>query len=74
MYKYSKNYVLKYQIDYAPEYKFTDSKELINTKSGRKIRKVLVGRSVGYCIRGKFTSLNTLRNSLEKIESVSCPF
>jgi len=74
MYTYSRNYILKYCIDFAPHYQFTNTKELINTKTGRKIRKVLCGRSVGYCINGNFKSLNTLRKHLVKVEAIDCPF
>lgn len=74
MYTYTKSYSLKWQLNFAPHYQFTDSKELINVKTGRKIKKVLVGGCVGYCIKGKFMSLKRLRKHLQRIEQIDCPF
>ncbi len=70
----SNTYVLKWQLSFATEYKFTDSGLCFNTKTGNQIRKILNGRSVGYCIRGKFKALSSLRKELEVIENIKCPF
>lgn len=72
--KESNNYVLKWQLKYHPEYKFTDSGICFNTKTGNRIKKIVNGRSVGFCIKGKFRSINTIRKELVKIEIVECPF
>jgi len=68
--KYLKSsiYVLKYELNFAPEYKWTKDGICINTKTGREIKKVLNNRCAGYCIRGKFVSLSTLRNQLKQID------
>ena len=63
----STTYVLKWELENAPEYKFTKDNICINTKTGNIIRLVINGRSKGYCIKGKFRSLNTLRKQLKKI-------
>ena len=66
-YTISTTYVLKWELKNAPEYKFTKDNICINTKTGNIIRLVINGRSKGYCIKGKFRSLNTLRKQLKKI-------
>ncbi len=70
----SNSYVLKYQLSFAPNYKWTKDGKCINTMTGREIRKVLCGRSIGYCIKGKFQSVNTLRSQLELIPKSDIPF
>ena len=70
----SKNYVLKYKLSIAPNYQFTECKKCFNIKSGMQIKQTMCGRSIGYCINGKFKSLNTLRKFLIKIEKEICPF
>ena len=66
-YTISTTYVLKWELKNAPEYKFTKDGICINTKTGNIIKLVVNGRSKGYCIKGKFRSLNTLRKELIKI-------
>lgn len=67
-------YALKYQLSFAPEYKWSENKECFNTKTNRKIKKTINSRCVGYHIRGKFYSLNNLREFLEKIKISETPF
>ena len=67
-------YVLKWELKNSPNYKFTDNGICINTKTGNLIKKILNGRSKGYCINGKFQSVNTLRKKLVKIPKNDCPF
>jgi hypothetical protein len=71
----SKNYDLKWQIKFAPNYKFSTCKKLFNTKTRREIKKIVNGGSIGYCINGKFYSLTFLKNKIEKIvQKEYCPF
>jgi len=70
----SNSYVLKYELSFAPQYKWSECGKCFNVKTGREIKKTLNGRSIGYCINGKFKSLSTLRKQLVKIEGVKCPF
>lgn len=67
-------YTLKYQISFAPEYKFSVCKKCFNTKTGRQIKKVYNNGCLGYSIRGNFKSLHRLRKELVKIESDKIPF
>ena len=70
----SKNYDFIWMIDFAPNYKFSKCKKLFNLKTGREIKKTLASMTIGYYIKGKFYSLNKLRNHLVKIEKELCPF
>lgn len=70
----STTYVLKWQLKNNIDYKFTKDNICINTKTSNKIRLVINGRSKGYCIKGKFKSLNTLRKQLELIPIIKTPF
>ena len=75
MYTISVTYTLVWQIDFAPEYKFSKCKKLFNCKNSKEIKQVMNGRSIGYCIRGRFYSLSKLRNQIEKIpKETFCPF
>jgi hypothetical protein len=67
-------YALKWQLKYAPQYKFTADGICVNCQTGRIIRKVVNGRCVGYCINGKFKSAIFLRTQLEKIPDIEIPF
>ena len=67
-------YRVKYQLDFAAHYKWLENNQCYNAKSGRLIRQVLVGGSIGYCINGKFRSLKYLRKHLEKPEKFELPF
>lgn len=71
---FSKTYTLKYQLDFAPNYKWTECKKCFNQKTGRQIKQTYVSGSIGYCINGKFYSLKKLRTHLVKIKEEDCPF
>lgn len=70
----SNTYKLKWQLSFAPEYQFTECGKCVNMKRGKEVRRILIGYSVGYCIKGKFYTLAKLRTSLQKIEINTCPF
>jgi hypothetical protein len=70
----SKNYNFIWQLDFAPNYQFTKCKKLFNLKTSREIKKTLTSMTIGYYIKGKFYSLNKLRNHIVKIEKTICPF
>jgi hypothetical protein len=54
---------------------FTESpKMLVNLKTGRVIKQVTKGGSIGYIVDGKFYSLTKLREHLEKIRNENLPF
>jgi len=67
-------YAAKYQVSFAPHYKFTTCGKCFNTKTGRVIKKVYNNRCIGYIIVGKFYSLTKLRKLLEKIPKEYTPF
>lgn len=70
----STKYVLKWELAETPWYRFTTDGTCINTKTGRRIKQTMCGRSIGYCINGRFMALNTLRPLLRKIDYIDCPF
>ena len=47
----SKTYTIKYEVSFAPEYKFLSNNECYNSKTGRILRKVLNSGCIGYIIR-----------------------
>ena len=70
----STTYTLKFELSFAPEYKWTICGKCFNTKSGRQIKQVYNNGCIGYSIKGKFKSLKYLRTQLIKIQSITCPF
>lgn len=70
----SKTYTLKYELNFAPEYQWTECGRCFNVKTGRQLKQSYVSGSIGYSIRGKFKSLTTLRKHLVKIKEIDCPF
>lgn len=67
-------YELLWQLDFAPEYQFTQCGKCFNVKRGRIVKRLYLNRCVGYKIRGRFYSLTRLRERLEKIPVTDCPF
>lgn len=74
MHTFTVTYAIKYVIDFADYYAFNHHKELYNLQTGRRIKKVMQGRSIGYNIKGKFYSLTRLRKHLVKPKVEDCPF
>lgn len=70
----TRKYNLVWQLDFAQNYQFDKNGNCFNLKSGKQIKQTVVGYTVGYCINGKFYSLNKLRQSLVKIQKEDCPF
>ena len=70
----SVTYAYNYQLDFAPEYKWTTCGLCVNTKTERVIKKVYNNRCLGYNIRGKFHSLTFLRKHLVKATEPKTPF
>ena len=67
-------YTCKYQIEFAPNYKFTTCGKCVNFKTNRLIKKVYNSGCIGYSINAKFYSLTFLRKHLVKIKNEFCPF
>ena len=74
MYTISTNYDLKWQLKIATHYQFTKDGKCVNTQRGKEVKRVLNGRSVGFCIQGKFYTLAFLRKQLELIPTYNLPF
>ena len=71
----SNTYALKWRYKKEHNYQWTSCGKLFNIKTNRKIKKTVNGRSVGYWIKGKFITLNNLRNNLELLPKKEyCPF
>lgn len=74
MSKITEAYTLKYELSFAPKYKWTECGKCFNVKTGRKLKQSYVSGSLGYSINGKFKSLTFLRKHLVKITESDCPF
>jgi hypothetical protein len=70
----STTYDVIWQLKDHTHYKFTKDGICINSKRNKIVKRVKNGGSIGYCISGKFYSLTSLRNELEKIVKIECPF
>ena len=70
----SKHYDVVWQIDFAKHYMVTSDGIVINSLTGNVVSRTVKGYSIGYHIAGKFYTLNTLRNCLEKIHHIEMPF
>lgn len=67
-------YTIKYELDFASEYKWLNTNQCYNLKTGRLIKQVYNSGSIGYCIRRKFYSVKFLRKHLVKPKKEYCPF
>lgn len=68
------SYDLKWRYKILHHYQWTTCGKLFNTKTNRKIKKTVNGRSIGYWIKGNFITLNKLRSQLEIIPKDKIPF
>lgn len=65
----------KWTFDFDNDFVFLEQHNfLVNKKTGKILKQVMKGGSIGYVIKGKFYSLTRLRQSLVKIEKQDCPF
>ena len=67
-------YSLKWQHKTHTHYQWSNCGKLFNVKSGRQVKKVLNGGSIGYWIAGNFITLKELRSQIQSIEKEYCPF
>jgi hypothetical protein len=63
----SVNYDLKWRHKAHNQYQWTKCGKCFNLQTGRKIKKTVNGRSVGYWIAGNFYTITTLKKQIEKI-------
>lgn len=65
----------KWTLNFDNDFVFVDQhKFLVNRKTGKILKQIMKGGSIGYVIKGKFYSLTRLRQSLVKIIKQDCPF
>lgn len=64
----------RWQIVGKNHYKITKQGKVFNAKTGREIKRTVVGYTIGYWIGRKFYSLSALNKMAEKITLVKCPF
>jgi len=68
------SYKAKWQLKDKPQYKWTECKKLINTQTGKEIKRTLKGMIAGYWIGNDFIKLNDLKNKIKLIPKIYCPF
>ena len=69
----STTYNTKWMIKTMPEYQFA-KKKLFNVKRGKEVKKVLKGYTIGYNLRSKFYSLESIKKMICEVETVELPF
>lgn len=73
--KVNVGYVAKWQHKKFSYYVWTDCKKLINTKSGKEVKKTIKGLQAGYWVNRKFVTLTNLKSQIELIpREIYCPF
>ena len=70
----SVTYSFFWQVKSLPHYKVTKDGKIVNCRTMTELKRTVNGYTIGYNIQGKFHSLSKLRNMLEKIQVVECPF
>ena len=74
MHTFTETYAIKYELSFARNYVWLIDNRCVNLKTGRTIKQVLVSRSIGYAISGKFRSLKYLKKYLVKPTKQETPF
>ena len=67
MIEFTTKHIAKYRLKSYPNYVYSTDKICYNLKTGRVIKQILKGSTIGYIINGKFKSLDNLRKDLELI-------
>ena len=60
-------YVLKWQLKFDNNYKITECKKIINTKTKKIIKETKIGYTIGYWFGKKFVPKTKLNDYVEKI-------
>jgi len=69
------SYIAKWQLKNMPQYKWTECKKLINTRTGNEIKRTLKGMTAGYWVGKDFIKLDELKKRIELIPKKEyCPF
>ena len=64
-------YTFKWQLNFNHDYKITQCKKVINTRTENIIKETVVGYTVGYWIGRKFIAKKRLNDYCEKINTIS---
>ena len=65
----------KWTLDFDQDFVFVENHNfLVNLKTGKILKQVTKGGSIGYVLKGKFYTLPNLRNHLVKIPNKKIPF
>lgn len=68
-------FTCKWTLDFDKDFVFLDKYNfLVNIKTGKILKQITKGGSIGYIIKGKFYTLSKLKLHLVKIEKKECPF
>ena len=65
---------LTYKIKGYDNYSFGKDKNLYNLKTGKKLKRTINNRLIGYWIGRKFISLTAIKPLLYKPNKIDCPF
>jgi hypothetical protein len=69
------NFTCKWTLDFDDDFVFVERFNfLVNLKTGKILKQITKGGSIGYVIKGKFYTLAKLKLHLIKIEKKDCPF
>ena len=71
---YQSKIVPKWKIEMQENYIVASDNNVYNLKTKKKLQMQLKQYTKGYYLSGKFYSLIQLRNQLEKINKIKCPF
>lgn len=73
---FSITYTIKFMVKFAPHYVWNQYNELFNIKTGRRIKQVRSGGSIGYIIDNKFYSCAKIKREklVIKPPKIECPF
>lgn len=71
---YTISYNAKWHLKDNPNYQFTECGKCFNSMTGKEVKRVVKGYSVGFNIAGKFITLKNLRSKLELIQTSLTPF
>ena len=67
MIEFNVKYLAKYRLKDNENYIFSTCGLCFNLKSGKLVKQITKGYTIGYLINGKFKSLEVLRQNLELI-------